>query len=374
MKKFGSRTIPTKSEVEHPAVKQQNGDSGLALGFTPVIIGKIDSSIGNIDQIATIWSKKDLLDTLKVRWSVGRMRYTVAPGVYAVGLPDENADVFVTGNYKLSFDHLRRALAGLNAWVLVIDTKGINVWCAAGKGTFGTEELNYRIKTHQLDQLVKHRKIILPQLGAVGVSAHEVKNQTGFRVIYGPVRAEDIAGFIDQNHKTSAEMRRVNFPLSDRLKLIPVELTYGRQYIFLVAAIFFILAGLYPGGYSIDAAWYHGSRAVLLLLTAYISGCVFTPILLPYLPFKRFSLKGLFVGWLFASLFLYFNVLGKHIIEIISWYLMMGGLASFMAMNFTGSSTFTSLSGVQKEMKLLLPIQIIGTAIGCIAWIIARFI
>ena len=49
--------------------------------------------------------------------------------------------MLVTANYKLSFDSLRFALATIDAWLLVTDTRGINVWCAAGKGTFSASEV-----------------------------------------------------------------------------------------------------------------------------------------------------------------------------------------------------------------------------------------
>ena len=52
------------------------------------------------------------------------MKYTVDPGLYALGSPAADAPVCVTANYKMSFDHLRRALAGRDAWILVLDTKG----------------------------------------------------------------------------------------------------------------------------------------------------------------------------------------------------------------------------------------------------------
>jgi acetyl-CoA decarbonylase/synthase complex subunit gamma len=338
------------------------------------IIGNIKTIFGSVPRIASDWSNKDIWQTIKVRWSLGRMNYIVDPGLYAVGTPDAESDVFVSANFKLSFDHLRRALKGLNAWILVIDTKGINVWCAAGKGTFGTKEIIDRIKIHALLNIVDHRKIIVPQLGAPGISAYEVKAATGFRVIYGPVRAEDIKDFIASGYKANAEMRRVEFPIWERMKLIPVELTYGKYYMILVPAVFFILAGLNLQGYSIDAAWNHGGQAVINLLAAYVSGCVITPILLPWIPFKRFSIKGLIIGWIVASFLLISKLLGANIIEIISWYLMMGAISSFMAMNFTGSSTFTSLSGVQKEMKLWLPLQITAASIGLIGWIITLFI
>jgi hypothetical protein len=43
-------------------------------------------------------------------------------------------------------------------------------------------------------------------------------------------------------------------------------------------------------------------------------------------------------------------------------------------MNFTGTSTFTSLSGVQKEMKTAIPAQITISALGVILWIVSKFI
>ena len=67
------------------------------------------------------------------------MRFAVDPGLYALRNPGEQAPVLVTANYKMSFDRLRQALPGRDAWILVLDTNGINVWCAAGKGTFATE-------------------------------------------------------------------------------------------------------------------------------------------------------------------------------------------------------------------------------------------
>jgi hypothetical protein len=265
-------------------------------------------------------------------------------------------------------------LHGLDAWILVLDTKGINVWCAAGKGTFSTAELARRIRLHGLEKVVNHRRVVVPQLGATGVSAHEVKNLTGFRVIYGPVRADDIGTFIKNNYKASPEMRLVRFNLWDRAKLIPVEFFNGKYYFLLVAALFLLLSGVHSGGFSIEKLWSVGSISVLSLFAAYVAGCVVTPLLLPYIPFKRFSLKGLAIGWILALLFLMKGLLGSSVFEIISWFLIMGSVSSYMAMNFTGTSTFTSLSGVRKEMKWSLPLQIGAAAVGMIVWFVTRFI
>ena len=333
-----------------------------------------ETLIGKVAIISTVWSKKDLWDTIKVRWSIGRMNYKVKQGLYAVGNPDENSNVFVSANFKLSFDLLRRALHGIDAWVLVLDTKGVNVWCAAGKGTFGTKELVYRIKAHELEKIVNHKKIIVPQLGAVGVSAHEVKNKTGFNVIYGPVRADDIKKFVENGNKATPKMRKIYFPIMERIKLIPVEIFYAKYYLLLVPLLFFILSGLNSSGYSVDLAWAIGGKSIANLYIAYICGSVLTPILLPWIPFKRFSVKGGVVGLIVSFLLFYFEFFGNNLIEIISWFFISISISSFMATNFTGASTYTSLSGVQKEMKISLPLQIGFAAIGLIAWIITRFI
>ena len=135
-----------------------------------------------IAQVDHKWSFRDYLGAFLARTTSTRNDYTVSPGLYALGKPDKDSEVLVTANYKLTFDKLRKYLEKRNVWILVLDTKGINVWCAAGKGTFATTELIKKIQTSGLNLLVKHRRIIVPQLGAVGVAAHEVKSKTGFRV------------------------------------------------------------------------------------------------------------------------------------------------------------------------------------------------
>jgi hypothetical protein len=137
----------------------------------------LSTPVGTVPVIKTKYDPRDHLGALQVRLGIGRNDYKVAPGLYACGKPNAQAPVLVTANYKLSFDHLRKHLAGVDAWLLVLDTRGINVWCAAGKGTFGTQEVVAQVLRTQLGKVVEHRKIILPQLGAPGVSALKVKKQ-----------------------------------------------------------------------------------------------------------------------------------------------------------------------------------------------------
>ncbi|UCG39725.1 MAG: acetyl-CoA synthase subunit gamma, partial [bacterium] len=193
-------------------------------GFPPSVVGTVETPAGPVPRVTARFTLGDRLGIWKVRWGIGRMRYKVPPGLYALGEPEAGSEVLVTANYRMTFDLLRRSLQGLDVWILVLDTAGINVWCAAGKGTFGTEELAARVASSRLSDVVNHRRLILPQLGAAGVAAHELRRVSGFRVVYGPVMAADIPAFLAQDRRATPSMRRKRFPLSERAALIPMEL------------------------------------------------------------------------------------------------------------------------------------------------------
>lgn len=336
------------------------------------ITGWIDTKIGQIPQVPTTLSKSDKWGNLKVRLAINRMKYKVEPGLYAVGNPDSDSTVLVTANYKLSFDTLRKELTGMDAWILVLDTKGINVWCAAGKGTFGTDELVHRIEVTGLKEIVNHHRLIVPQLGATGVAAHKVKKRSGFSVIYGPVRAADIPAFFESGMQTTPEMRRVTFSISDRLRVIPVEVMVGGVKLFVVMAAFLLLSGLNRSGYSFHLDI--GIASVLNLLMAYVAGTILAPLLLPWLPGRSFSLKGAEIGIIVFIVSYLSNLAGSHIVQIIAWLLLIPALSSFLAMNYTGASTYTSLSGVKKEMRTAVPLQIAAAVMGIGLWITGRFV
>jgi len=306
------------------------------------------------------------------------MNYSIEPGIYALGEPDEKSPVLVTANYKMSFDRLRETLPGFNAWILVLDTKGINVWCAAGKGTFGTTELVRRIESSDLTQIVSHRELILPQLSGPGVSAHEVKRLSGFKVIYGPIRAADIPNFLDAGLKATPEMRLKTFTTRERFVLIPVELIAALKAGLITIAILFLLSLLGRAGQTWVMALSHGLFSGLAVLTAIFAGAVLTPLLLPWLPGRAFSVKGLSLGLLSAAILLVFRwgdwTTMANSLEILAWLLLIPALSAYLAMNFTGASTYTSLSGVKREMRWALPLEIGVAILGFGLWLGSNFI
>ncbi len=300
------------------------------------------------------------------------MNYRVDPGLYALGRPTADSRVFVTANYKMTFDLVREALAGHDAWLLVLDTDGINVWCAAGKGTFGTDELERCITGSALGELVSHRAVILPQLGAPGVAAHAIKERTGFRVIYGPVKATDLPAFLSADLKATAEMRTKTFTAAERLALVPVELV-GALKVAVPFACLLILLSLLGSTLSRAGVVASVQAAIAALGASILAGAVLAPLMLPWLPGRAFSLKGLFAGLVLALLTLV--VFARHgglsVTQHVALLLSIPAMSAYLTMNFTGASTFTSLSGVRREMRWALPLEIAGTAAGLLLLIAA---
>jgi hypothetical protein len=310
-------------------------------------------------------SASDLWDHFLARVGCRRNYHRIKPGLYTLGKPNPNSPVFVTANYTLSFDALRSALKGISGYILVLNTQGINVWCAAGKGSFGTEEIVHRVEATKLLEVVNHRKLILPQLGAPGVIAHEVKKRTGFLVEYGPIRASDLPEFL-KNHKATQEMRRMQFTLRDRLVLIPVDLMR------LILPVLLIMTSLY----FID-----GLKSALALLTIILVGVSLFPILLPWIPTSNFSTKGFLLGVIAALPFAISTFISqptwtvyRQVGQALGFLLVMPAAIAFIALNFTGSTTFTSRSGVKREIFTYIPIMAWAFGIGIILNLLSRFI
>lgn len=339
--------------------------SGASIPEAPYIVGSETTPIGDVPRVATKLTARDVLGAWRVRWGIGRMNYKVDPGLYCIGEPDADSPVLVTANYKLTFDSLRKELDGLNLWILVLDTKGVNVWCAAGKGTFGTNELVHRIEVTEMGEVVRHRTLILPQLGATGVAAYEVAKRSGFHVQYGPVRACDIKTFLERGMKATPKMRRVRFTMADRAVLTPVDLVHWLKPLAIFLGILFTLNALGLGRF--------GWPELAAFLGAVLVGCVLTPVLLPWIPGRAFAFKGALLGfvWTLAIIQPAGGPSQLGIPETLAFFLLLPSVSAYTAMNFTGSSTYTSPSGVSKEMRVTLPAVLFASISGAVLLIIS---
>ena len=330
-----------------------------------------------VETIPLLGPELSLRDTLKrwsLRWGIGRNDAIVAPGLYRVGEPTADSAVLVTCNYRMTVDLLRRDLAGTDVWVLVLDTHGVNVWCAAGKGTFGTDELVRRIFSSHLADFVAHETLVLPQLGAVGVAAHKVRAATGYRVVWGPVRSADLRAFLAEGRRATPEMRAVTFRFAERVALAPVEFVGALRWAWVVLG----LIALAVLGASVGARSFVPVAALMAIFPGVamfalgaLAGGVLVPALLPWLPGRAFSIKGAFAGFSLALVALVAlpGMLGGQ--SPWGWAAMLLGvsaMASYVGVNFTGSTPYTSPSGVERELRGAIPWQAAAAVASLVCW------
>lgn len=358
----GSPPGPESSRFEKP---------GFAL--LAFVADFLQTPAGPVPRVKTTLEWPDYAGMVKVRLGIKRDQYKIAPGLYCVGAPDSESPVLVTANYKLTFDVLRKELTSINAWILVLDTRGINVWCAAGKDLFSTKEVVRRVKLSEMDKLVSRKRLVLPQLSATGVAAHQVKKECGFKVVYGPVRAKDLPKFLANGFKSESEMRQVTFSATERFILIPVELAHLPKPSLWILLAAFAISGIGSSIFSFSAAWVRGAMLTVAYAAGILAGAVATPVLLPWIPGRSFALKGAVLGVLSAAgvVALFRGQLQPF--GAMALMLCTTAISSYLAMNFTGSTPFTSPSGVEKEMRRAIPLQAAALLLALVAWVGSAF-
>jgi hypothetical protein len=200
-----------------------------------------------------------------------------------------------------------------------------------------------------------------------------VKKGCGFEVLWGPIRTKDLKGFIQAGMKATIPMRRVTFTIAERLVLVPVELSFLKKPLLWALPLIFLISGIGPEIFSFGSAWVRGILAVWALTAGILAGTTMTPVLLPWLPGRAFSVKGSLSGFFAGVLVVLalWSMIG--ILEGLALLLFATAVGSFLAMNFTGATPFTSPSGVEKEMRKAMPLQLAGLLAAIVLWVTASF-
>ncbi len=166
--------------------------------------------------------------------------HRTATGLFRIGSPTRKSPVLVTGNFTLTVRRLRDALRGRDLWLLVADSKGINIWCAASGGHFTHHSIISAIRATGLADKVDQREIILPQLCATGVERRRVTEATGFTARWGPARLEDIPAFLDRGSRVHKRDRFMRFPAWERLEMAAM---WGVPMLFVAVPLLVFLTG-----------------------------------------------------------------------------------------------------------------------------------
>ncbi len=156
----------------------------------------------------------------RLRDTVLRMLpHAAPPGLIRIGNPGPDSPVLLSCNFTLTLRRLQRVLAGRDLWLLAADTRGINVWCAAGGGYLTHHQVIAAIRTTGIDGLVQRRELVLPQLAATGVEPARIRAATGWTPVWGPARLEDLPAYLDRGGRVTRRERRMRFPLWERLEM-----------------------------------------------------------------------------------------------------------------------------------------------------------
>ncbi|MFN2197087.1 MAG: corrinoid protein-associated methyltransferase CpaM [Anaerolineales bacterium] len=273
----------------------------------------------------------------------------VAPGLYQVGHPDADSAVLVTGNFDLTVRRLLKAIDHkVNVWLLVADSAGINVWCAAGGGYFTAEKVIAAVKSSHVEQIVRHHALILPQLCANGVDGWRVRQETGWGVHWGPARAADLPAYLAGRRKKTDAMRWVRFPLKDRLEMVTVTLGFYALLILVPVFIFWR-----------DLFW---PVTISLLGLSYFYAAV-----LPWLPGRDGLYKSIPLAVLaLAGLFVYSSLRAPLTpLQLFHWSVGLIGLSVFTAAEMQGMSPL--MRGEQANWGYE---AVIGLALAALYWLV----
>jgi 2-polyprenyl-3-methyl-5-hydroxy-6-metoxy-1,4-benzoquinol methylase len=276
----------------------------------------------------------------------------VRPGLYAVGHPTHDSPVLVTGNFDLTVRRLVRAIDGrLDAWILVADSAGINVWCAAGGGYFTAEKVIAAVKSSHLDDVVNHHALILPQLCANGVDGWRIRKETGWGVHWGPVRAQDIPAYLAEKRKKTDAMRWVRFPLRDRLEMVTVTLGFYALVI-LVPVFLFWRQSFWPVAASLFGLTY------------------FYAVTLPWIPGRDGLYKSIPLTIIaLVGLFVYTAIWPMPVPSLFNWGIGLVGLSIFSAAELQGMSPL--MRGEQANWSFE---AVIGVILGLVYWLLPLFL
>lgn len=174
-------------------------------------------------------------------------------GLFAIGKPRKNSPVVLTGNYTETVRRIKNALKGENVWLIVANSKGINVWCAASGGHFTHHDVISAIITSGAQEKLGERTVILPQLAATGIERQVVTKETGWEALWGPARLEDLPAFLKQKHLATPDQRYMRFPLWERVEMATL---WGIPMIVIGLLIFALLGGILTGvTVSVEAAF-----------------------------------------------------------------------------------------------------------------------
>jgi len=275
-------------------------------------------------------------------------RVPIEPGIYKSGNPNKESPLIATSNYEYTYIKLLRDLKGIDAWVLCIDSDGINVWCAARGGDFENKQLIEALEATKIEHLVNTKTLILPQLSAGGISVPslpKLANNFPFKVKYGPVWSKDLPDYLKMRPKTKPKsMKIANFSLKHRIGAGITHTTFLFRKVFslpilITLFLFFLL------NWSSRLIWI-GEFVISIVISNLLLSILF-----PVSKFTRkFINKGVLFGFLNLIVISFISLGMNHALS----YILLNSvihfwIGFFSTMSFSGYTMTTNPKAIQGE-------------------------
>lgn len=308
---------------------------------------------------------KALLNNIRCIFTGQVDHVPIEPGIYKSGDPNSSSPIIVTANYVYTYIRVMKDIQGIDAWVLVVDSRGINVWCAARGPDFGNKQVLEAVEATEIKDLTDKKILYLPQLSAGGVAIPELPKKSQdfpFTVKFGPVWSKHLPEYLkDLPKKKPDEMKLARFTLSHRMRGFLTHSTFLLRKIFMKPTfllLFYLLILL-----KFDILWVVGDLWFSVIFANFILTLLF-----PITKFTRkFVTKGILIG-LISTPILSFILLGFHqSVPYVLWMLCFNfWVAFFSTMSFSGYTFSTGPREIAEEYSLFRPMNLVLLIVGTI--------
>lgn len=115
--------------------------------------------------------------------------------LYKIGDASDQSPIYCTTNFSLTYFLVEGEVEGtrIPSYILSVDTGGISVLTAYADNKFSAETITAAMKKAGLEDVVKHKKIVIP--GHVAVLKGSLEETSGWEVLVGPREASGISKY-----------------------------------------------------------------------------------------------------------------------------------------------------------------------------------
>jgi acetyl-CoA decarbonylase/synthase complex subunit gamma len=169
----------------YPIISFVSGDNADAQMASAISLICKYSGIVIVDTIEP-YALLPMLTTIMNIFTDPQKPVQVEPKIYKIGEPNENSPVMFTTNFSLTYYTLESDVEAsrVPSYILVVDTEGTSVLTAYSGDKLNEKTVADAMTKYKLEDMVKHRKLIIP--GYVAVLSGKLEEATNWEIMVGP--------------------------------------------------------------------------------------------------------------------------------------------------------------------------------------------